>query len=169
MIHGIDGTTLNGVTITSGTTYSVDGGQQQLPHRRPGQPGNDPGRRQRQPGASSTPIANGGTINLSGGGTINLNDPNSYLLGYNGNETLVNMDNTIQGQGYIYQLGSFQNQGTVDANVPRAGRCRSTRVPTTNTGTLEATGGGTLQIYASTVTNTGYTISTDSYLVRHPQ
>ena len=64
-------------------------------------------------------LANGGTINLSGGGTINLNDPNSYLLGYNGNETLVNTDNVIQGQGTIQSLTSFQNQsaGTVDSNV----------------------------------------------------
>ena len=44
--------------------------------------------------------ANGGTINLSGGGTINLNDPNSLLTGStNGHETLVNMDNMIQGSG----------------------------------------------------------------------
>src|SRR5271166_4413945 len=105
--------------------------------------------------------ANGGTINLSGGGTINLNNANSYLRGYNGNETLINVDNTIQGQGYFYQLGSFQNQGTVDANVS-GGTLSIYPVPTTNTGTLEATGGGTLQIYASTVTNTGHTISTDS-------
>ena len=26
MIHGVSDTTLNGVTITSGTTYSIDGG-----------------------------------------------------------------------------------------------------------------------------------------------
>ena len=71
------------------------------------------------------------------------------------------MDNTIQGQGYFYQLGSFQNQGTVDANVS-GGTLSIYPVPTTNTGTLEATGGGTLQIYASTVTNTGHTISADS-------
>ena len=72
------------------------------------------------------------------------------------------MDNTIQGQGYFDQLGSFQNQGTVDTNNASGGTLSIYAVPTTNTGTLEATGGGTLQIYASTVTNTGHTISADS-------
>jgi hypothetical protein len=35
-------------------------------------------------------------------------------------------------------------------------------VPTTNTGTLEATGGGTLNFYNTTVTDTNGTISTES-------
>src|SRR5271157_2796497 len=97
---------------------------------------------------------NGGTINLSGGGTINLNDPNSLLLGYNGNETLVNKDNLIQGQGSIYNLASFQNSGTVDANNAKNGTLFIQSVTTTtNTGTLEATGGGTLEITSPTVTN----------------
>ena len=163
VIHGIDDTTLNGVTITSGTTYSVDAGNNNfltgdLVNQGTIQVGSS--------GNAARPLrrgpANGGTINLSGGGTINLNNPNSYLRGYYGNETLVNKDNTIQGQGYIYQLASFQNQG--DRQRQRLGRDarRSTAFNTTNTGTLEATGGGTLQIYTSTVTNTGHTISADS-------
>ena len=106
---------------------------------------------------------NAGTINLSGGGTINLNNPNSYLRGYNGNETLVNQGNLIQGQGYIYGLNSFQNQATVDANVS-GGTLEIYDITTaaTNTGTLEATSGGTLDINGITVNDQGYTISTDS-------
>ena len=53
-----------------------------------------------------------GTISISGGGTINLNNANSDLEGNNSNETLVNQDNLIEGQGEIaYYLASFQNPG----------------------------------------------------------
>ena len=74
----------------------------------------------------------------------------------------------IQGQGYIYGLTSFQNQATagsnpvVDANVS-GGTLEIYDITTaTNTGTLEATGGGTLDINGITVNEQGYTISTDS-------
>ena len=99
--------------------------QQQLPHRRSGQPGNDQ-RRVQQRRANLYADLNAGTINLSGGGTINLNNANSYLRGYNGNETLINVDNTIQGQGYFYQLGRSRTRGLSTPTTPRAGRCRST-------------------------------------------
>ena len=160
VIHGINSATLNGVTITSGTTYSVDAGNSNyltgdLVNKGTVNVGGGGG------AASLYADTNNGTINLSGGGTINLNDPNSYLRGYFGNETLVNKDNTIQGQGYIYSLGSFQNQSTVNANVS-GGTLSIYGVNTINSGTLEATGGGTLLIYGASVTNTGATISTDS-------
>ena len=101
VIHGISNTTLSGVTITKGTTYSIDGGNfnyltADLVNQGTIQVGVS-GNAARLYAEGTQ--ANGGTINLSGGGTINLNDPNSYLLGYNGNETLVNKDNVIQGQG----------------------------------------------------------------------
>ena len=47
------------------------------------------------------------------------------------------MDNSIQGQGFIEGLASFLNEATVDANV--SGGTLEIAVPTTNTGTLEAT------------------------------
>jgi len=96
--------------------------------------------------------ANGGTINLSGGGTINLNNASSFLKGYYGNETLVNKDNLIQGQGLIYQLGSFRNGGTVDANVA-GGTLSISSALTTNTGTLRADAGATLSLVNTTLTN----------------
>ena len=161
VIHGVDNTTLNDVTITSGTTYSVDAGNSNyltgnLVNQGTINVGSSTGG-----GANLYADLNGGTINLSGGGTINLNNANSFIRGYNGNETLINVDNTIQGQGYIYQLGSFQNQGTVDANVS-SGTFYIDGVNTTNTGTLEATAGGTIEIYATAVTNTNQTISADT-------
>ena len=76
--------------------------------------------------------------------------------------TLVNTDNTIQGQGAIAGL-NFTNQATVDANV--AGGTLTIEYQyarITNTGTFEATGGGTLYFYGATVNNTNGTISTDS-------
>jgi len=101
------------------------------------------------------------TVTLSGGGIVSLNNPASQLVGFSGTETLVNKDNTIQGQGLISDLISLTNQATVNANVS-GGTLLINEVTTTNTGTLEATGGGTLHINDSTVTNTNGTISTDS-------
>ena len=101
------------------------------------------------------------TVTLSGGGIVSLNNPASQLVGFGGTETLVNKDNTIQGQGLISDLISLTNQATVNANVS-GGTLLINEVTTTNTGTLEATGGGTLHINDSTVTNTNGTISTDS-------
>ena len=83
------------------------------------------------------------TVNLSGGGIVNLNNASSQL-GSTGGNALVNMDNTIQGQGTITGLSNFTNQATVNANV--SGGTLNIYVPTTNTGTLEATGGGTLEL-----------------------
>ena len=64
------------------------------------------------------------------------------------------MDNTIQGQGYIESLASFQNQngGTVDANVS-GGTLEIYGPPTTNTGTFEAQAGATLNLVNTTLTN----------------
>ena len=103
------------------------------------------------------PTANGGTITLSGGGIINLNS-GSVIYGYN-NPILDNVDNTIQGQGAIQSLDSFENdvKATVDANG--SGGTLSIQAPTTNSGTLEATAsmgetvGGTLEINGTSVTN----------------
>src|SRR5208337_2386841 len=162
VIHGINNTTLSGVTITKGTTYSIDGGNYNylttdLVNQGTIQVG--------VLGNAARLYANlaNGTINLSGGGTINLNDPNSFLIGYNGNETLVNKDNVIQGQGYFANLASFQNQaaGTVDANARGGTLYVQSVTTTTNTGTLEATGGGTLYLYPSIINDAGDTISID--------
>ena len=164
VIHGVSNTTLDGVTITSGTTYSIDGGNYNfltgdLVNQGTIQVGVLGNAARLYAEGTQT---NGGIINLSGGGTINLNDPNCLLLGYNGNETLVNKDNVIQGQGTIQSLTSFQNQaaGTVDSNV-KGGTLEVNGVTTTNTGTLEATLGGTLLLYNSSITDTGDTISID--------
>ena len=156
MIHATSNVFLNGVTLAAGSIYSVDPSQATL------LTGDLTNKGTVNVGNAAVLYAdtNGGTINLTGGGTINLTASNDQIRGYYGNETLVNKDNTIQGQGYIGTLASFQNQGTVNANV--SGGTLEINAPTTNTGTLEATGGGTLSIFATTVTNTGHTISSDA-------
>ena len=102
------------------------------------------------------------TITLSGGGTVAIsNNFNNRVYG-TGSETLVNSaGNTISGSGQ-FGLGAggnafaLTNAGTINANQsvtlqidPGNG--------TTNTGTSEATAGGTLSLIAN-YTNTGGTI-----------
>ena len=118
MIQGLFTDTLNGVTITSGSTYFLNNNNTYLT-------GDLTNKGTVVVGNSSADsgllvqgtVANNGTINLSGGGTINLNNAGSAIEGVSGNETLVNHDNLIQGQGHIEYLASFQNGGTVNANV----------------------------------------------------
>src|SRR5208282_2578280 len=155
-IHGINDS-LDGVTITSGSTYSVDPGAStfltgDLTNHGTVLIGNS--------GSGANLVIDASTVNLSGGGTINLNNANSFIRGNGGTETLVNQDNLIQGQGQFYPLGLFNNQATVDANVS-GGTITIQATTTTNTGTLEATAGGTLEILNSSATNTNGTISTD--------
>jgi len=156
-IHSIGNSALNGVTITSGSTYSVDAGTNNsltgdLTNKGTVLIGGS--------GGNGNILVEASTVNLSGGGTVILNNAGSEING--SSNTLVNKDNTIQGQGYIINLSNFTNQATVNANV--LGGALSIGVPITNTGILEATGGGTLSIgstFTPTVTNTNGTIYTD--------
>jgi large repetitive protein len=157
-IHGLGNPSLDGVTITSGWTYSVDPGQStsltgNLTNHGAVLIGNS--------GGGAILYAAAPTFYLSGGGTVTLNNASSHLRGSASSDTLVNTDNTIQGQGEIDGL-NFINQATVNANVPGGTTDALTiQAPTTNTGRLEATGGGTLYFLVSVVTNTSGTISTD--------
>src|SRR5208337_374083 len=103
-------------------------------------------------------------VTLSGGGTVILSDASSFLGGNGQLSPLVNEDNTIQGQGHIEV--DLINQGTVNSNVA-GGTLTITVNNTANLGTMEATGGGTLNLQAaspfgSTINNTNGTISTDA-------
>jgi hypothetical protein len=101
----------------------------------------------------------GASVTLSGGGTVNLSGTGYILAGPNGG-TLVNQDNTIQGVGNI-EL-NLVNAGTIDANFhsvegtltisPGSGAM------VTNTGLIEATNGGLLEL-SGNFTNTGGTIT----------
>src|SRR5271165_3834478 len=114
-------------------------------------------------GASGNAIVNiDGNTSLSGGGTLTLNSGaggSAFLRG--SGTTLTNVDNTIQGSGEIGDSGALaiNNEATIDANV--SGRTLDVNAASggvTNTGTLEATSGGTLQLF-NTITNTGGAIT----------
>jgi fibronectin-binding autotransporter adhesin len=103
-------------------------------------------------------VVNATSATLSGTGTMTMsNNANNYIYGAAGTDIFTNQQ-TIQGSGQIgdNQL-TFVNNGTVNAN-------QSTQLiidasgGTTNTGTLEATAGGTLSLQGYTITNTGATI-----------
>jgi fibronectin-binding autotransporter adhesin len=107
----------------------------------------------------------GNAVTLTGGGVVTLDTGsgggNVYVQG-NG-QTLTNTNNTIQGTGIIGN-GSLAlvNQSVLDA-TPEGGTSTLLLNNTggiTNTGTLEATAGGVLQI-TTTVDNAGGTITAD--------
>ncbi|SEM67101.1 hypothetical protein SAMN04489760_1331, partial [Syntrophus gentianae] len=102
---------------------------------------------------------------LSGGGTVTLNshDNNGLARIYQsgGNSTLTNADNTIQGYGVIGNGNlALINQGTINANVSGQTLLLNGTGGITNTGTIMATNGGTLQTGGS-FTNDG-TVKVDT-------
>jgi hypothetical protein len=138
VIQGSGGTGLNGVTITSGSVYTILGGNTNFLD---GDLINHGLVNISLAGAgASSLIVTPSTATLSGGGTVSLNDPGSVIQGAVGTETLINHDNTIQGQGTITNLASFQNGGTVNANVS-GGTLAISATSTNNTGTFRADGG----------------------------
>jgi hypothetical protein len=96
-------------------------------------------------------------VTLTGGGTLNMsNNPNNVIGIFGGG--LTNVNNTIQGAGHIgnTQMG-LNNQGTIDANIGGGGANPLIVDPAgtaSNTGTMEATNGGTLELQQS-FNNTG--------------
>ena len=101
-------------------------------------------------------LAIGGAM-LTGGGMLTMsNNPNNVIGALGG--ALTNVNNTIQGAGQIgnTQMG-LNNQGVINANVGGSGANPLIVYPTgtgSNTGTMEATNGGTLELQAS-FNNTG--------------
>ena len=91
----------------------------------------------------------GGDVMLNGGGTVTLVG-SAYIDGSN---RLTNVDNTIQGYGNIGNNGiAITNQGLIDANVSGQtltidpGNVANAFI---NSGTLEASNGGTLVLTGS--------------------
>jgi hypothetical protein len=112
-------------------------------------------------------VVSGPSATLSGTGTLTMsNNAQNFIFGAAATDIFTNQE-TIQGSGNIgdSQL-TFVNQGTVSANqstplvINAFGGTAGTG--TTNTGTLEATAGGTLVLdglnAGASVTNTGGTI-----------
>ncbi|MDQ1389373.1 MAG: hypothetical protein QOF56_2827, partial [Acidobacteriaceae bacterium] len=102
-----------------------------------------------------------GNVTLSGGTVTMSNNASNFIFGVVSADTLTNQG-TIQGAGHIGN-GSMGlvNSGTINANQPSllTIQANGTGGGATNTGTLEATAGGTLQLVNTTFANTGGTVS----------
>jgi fibronectin-binding autotransporter adhesin len=115
---------------------------------------------------ATTELYLGNSLSLSGSGSIVLTSTNNDWSGQlNGvaDSTLTTSSN-ITGAGNVGEANlNLSNSGTINANV--SGETLTIQPDTcsgcssTNTGTLEATGGGTLELYNGTWTNTGGKIS----------
>ncbi len=101
---------------------------------------------------NNTELVIAGSTTLSGSGIVTMsNGPNNIITG---GGTFTNGE-TIQGAGTIGAGNlTFINNGTVDATQPSI-LLINPNGGTTNTGILEATAGGTLELTGSTVANTG--------------
>jgi hypothetical protein len=89
------------------------------------------------------------TTIISGGGTINLANAAAPISNGSGS-TVINTNNTIHGQGYI-GVSTFTNQSLIDANVSGAQIELAGGVSITNTGTMQASNGGTLLLQGSSL------------------
>ncbi|MGZ9724314.1 VCBS domain-containing protein [Rhizobium miluonense] len=92
-------------------------------------------------------------LTLTGGGTVTLSDnASNVIFGSGDNVTLTNVDNTISGAG---QLGeghlTLVNQGTIIADGSHALVIDTGVNAVRNSGTLEATGTGGLDIHSGVV------------------
>jgi fibronectin-binding autotransporter adhesin len=114
-------------------------------------------------GAGSTLVIGGngtGVVNLTGGGAISMGALGStdYIAASTVGNRLINTNNTIQGAGSIGGLNmKLTNLSLIDAN--RAGQTLIVNPQIgagfgVNSGTMRASGGGTLSIQ-SDITNTG--------------
>lgn len=102
-----------------------------------------------------------GTTTLTGGGTVVMGGGAQYsqIEGASGT-SFVNSNNTIEGTGNIGTgTLTLTNNGTINANVSPTALNQPLYIQSfgtmTNTGTLEATNGGTLEIYSTALTNSG--------------
>jgi hypothetical protein len=96
---------------------------------------------------------------LTGGGTVTMSNSVNNVIGVFGGN-LTNTNNTIQGAG---QIGNTQmtlnNQGTINANIAGGNHLIvDPNVNATNTGIMEATNGGTLELQVTNYANKGGTI-----------
>ena len=110
-----------------------------------------------------------GNVTLTGGGTVNLSTASAsggyaWLYLENG-ATLDNVNNTIQGEGLLYNNGTVLNNhvgGIINANStgsPLIGSLTIQYGTVNNAGLLEATKNGTLQLLSTTVNNAGGNIT----------
>ena len=120
-------------------------------------------------GQNNTFLRIQGPVSLSGGGTLTLTTSGIGPAIINANcscgAQLTNVDNTIEGVGTIGNNGlPLINQagGTVNANVPGGNALFINTAADTNSGLMEATAGGTLQLSGTFNNGTGTITSSGS-------
>ena len=94
---------------------------------------------------------------LSGGGALTLID--ASVRGKDGDERLINVDNTISG-GASLGAGdlALTNHALIDANATGTLQIYPNAGGVINTGTMQASDGGTLKLYGENCVNTGAVI-----------
>ena len=164
----LDGSTVAGaVTLSSGSTYTVVAGSSTNLYGSIINKGNI---QVNGGGNTNGNLYVPANVTLTGGGTVNLNTTtnggggDAFLYLYN-SSTLDNIDNTIQGEGYIYNSGTTINNhagGIINANSagsPLLPYLQISYGTVNNAGLLEATNNGQLALYATTVNNAGGNIT----------
>jgi YVTN family beta-propeller protein len=99
-------------------------------------------------GANGTAMSMLGAVTLTGGGTITLTDGNAWIRQDTAASSLTNVNNTILGSGQVGNNGLTvinDPAGTINANSS-GNALLFNATGAVNEGTLEATGGGILQI-----------------------
>ncbi len=108
----------------------------------------------------------GDEVTLTGGGTVTLSNSSGSIIKGTGLYRLTNQDNLIQGAGNIGSTWiSLTNQATIDANQPTALIVQPNSSGVTNTGTMQASNGGTLHLYSHYTNNGGTIRARDASLV----
>ncbi|MGA2021128.1 MAG: hypothetical protein ABSH02_11110 [Candidatus Sulfotelmatobacter sp.] len=98
---------------------------------------------------------------LTGTGTLVLTSSNGQYSGNLDGAGGFTNDETITGAGLINQ-GTFTNNGTINANISAATLTLQAFTAATNTKTMEASGGGTMEFNGSSWTNTGGVIEAET-------
>jgi hypothetical protein len=108
-------------------------------------------------GSYNSLVLNGkdGTVTFTGGGTVALSKSTASITGSTESETLHNVNNSIQGGGRIRYV-KLVNEGTVSANQSSTELdITPSKGGVTNSGRLQATNGGRLNLREGTYTNSG--------------
>ena len=151
VLETVNSATLSAVTISAGSTYTLPNATSTLLK---GLIKNN-GAFALNSGGNNTDLQISGSVTLAGTGSVNMgNNGANRFYGVNGNDVLTNQE-TIQGGGQIgVGLMSMVNQKVIDANLSTTLFIDPNSAGVTNTGTIEATSGGTLEL-AGTYNNTG--------------
>jgi hypothetical protein len=114
---------------------------------------------------NNTNLYASGGVTLAGGGTVTMSDNNNNNLEpvSSGGGSLTNVNNTISGSGYIYNMAFTNQAGGVVNATSAAGSDLTIQTNTfgaTNLGLMEASSGGTLQLENAIVNTNGTTNGT---------